>query len=65
MEVHIQDVIATVRAVSTDSVLTQRSLEKIMHTVVGAMRADQQHRDRLMADRRVASGVRTDHEGEA
>ena len=64
MEVHIQDVIATVRAVTTDSVLAPRTLDKIVSTVLGAVRADQEHSERLTAERRVASNVRHDTEGE-
>jgi hypothetical protein len=63
MEVHIQDVIATVRAVSTDSVLAPKTLEKIVSTVLGAVRADQEHKDRLKNERSLTGSGRP--EGEA
>ncbi len=65
MEVHIQDVIATVRAVSSESLLTQKTLEKIVNTVLGAVRQEQAHHERVKAERRVTSGVRDEQEGEA
>jgi hypothetical protein len=63
MEVYIQDVIATVRAVSTDSVLAPKTLEKIVSTVLGAVRAEQEHKDRLKSERSLIGSGR--HEGEA
>jgi hypothetical protein len=65
MEVHIQEVIATVRSVSTDSVLSQRTLEKIVHTVMGAVHAQRADEERRKTDRRVTSGARDVQEGEA
>jgi hypothetical protein len=65
MEVHIQEVIATVRSVSADSLLTQRTLEKIVHTVLGAVRAERTDEQRKKADRRITSGARDEQEGEA
>ena len=63
MEVHIEEVISTVRTVSTDSVLAPRTLEKIVRTVLDAVRADQEHKERLNDERRVTSNTRHDMDG--
>jgi hypothetical protein len=65
MEVHIQEVIATVRSVSGDSLLSQRTLQKIVDTVMGAVRAERADEQRRNKDRRVTSGARDVQEGEA
>ncbi len=62
MEVYIQDVIATVRAVSTDSVLAPKTLEKIVSTVLGAVRADQEHKDRLGNERKLSASGRPEEQ---
>lgn len=65
MEVHIQEVVATVRSVNTDSLLTQRTLDKIVHTVMGAVRAGRADDERKKKERCVTSGARDVQEGEA
>lgn len=64
MNVYIQEVVATVRSVSSDSVLAPRALEKIVTTVMGAMRAERAHEDQTKKDRKVTSGVRDEQEGD-
>lgn len=64
MDVHIQEVVATVRSVNSDSLLTQRTLEKIVHTVMGAMKAQRADDKRVQTDRRVTNGARDEQEGE-
>jgi hypothetical protein len=65
MEVHIQNVIATVRAVSSDAVLTPKTMDTIVTTVLDAFRAEQEQKARLIAERRLSSSGHRDAEGEA
>lgn len=65
MDVHIQEVVATVRSVSGDSLLTQRTLQKIVSTVLTAVRAERSDEERRKKDRRVTNGARDEQEGEA
>jgi hypothetical protein len=64
MEVHIQNVIATVRAVSSDALLTPKTMDTIVTTVLGAWRAEQEQKERLVAERRLSSSGHSDPEGE-
>jgi len=65
MDVHIQEVVATVRSVDGDSLLTQRTLSKIVSTVLSAVRAERADEQRRKTDRRVTNGARDEQEGEA
>jgi hypothetical protein len=65
MEVHIQNVIATVRAVSSDAVLTPKTMDIIVTTVMAAWHAEQEQKARLIAERRLSSSGHPDGEGEA
>lgn len=56
MEVHIQDVIATVRTVGPDAVVAPQAMEKIVATALGAWRAEQEYNERRFAERRLAGG---------
>lgn len=64
MDVHINEVVSTVRAVSNDTMLSQRTLEKIVRTVLSAMRAQHADEERTKTDRRVTNGARDEQEGE-
>jgi hypothetical protein len=64
MDVHINEVVSTVRAVSGDSMLSQRTLQKIVKTVMGAMQAQKADEERTKKDRRVTNGARDEQEGE-
>jgi len=64
MEVHIQNVIATVRAVSSDAVLTPKTMDTIVTTVMSAFRAEQEQQARLSAERKLSSSGHSDGEGE-
>jgi hypothetical protein len=64
MEVHINEVVSTARAVSGDAVLSQRTLEKIVKTVLSALHAQRADEERAKRDRRVTSGARDEQEGE-
>jgi hypothetical protein len=50
--------------VSGDSLLTPSTLEKIVTTVLEALREEQAHHRRLHAERRVTGGARDEQEGE-
>lgn len=65
MDVHIQEVVATVRSVSGDSLLTQRTLQKIVSTVLTAARAERADDERKKKERRVTNGARDEQEGES
>jgi hypothetical protein len=64
MEVHIEDVIATVRTVSADALLTPRAAETIVTAVLGALDARQEHQGRLDADRKLLASAGSGVEGE-
>jgi len=65
MDVHINEVVSTVRAVSGDAMLSQRALQKIVKTVLGAVQAQKADEERTKKDRRVTNGARDEQEGEA
>ena len=64
MDVHINEVVSTVRAVSGDAMLSQRALQKIVKTVLGAVQAQKADEERTRKDRRVTNGARDEQEGE-
>lgn len=64
MEVHINEVVSTARAVSGDTVLSQRTLERIVQMVLNAIRAQHADEERKKRDRRVTGGARDEQEGE-
>lgn len=64
MDVHINEVVSTVRAVSGDTLLSQRTLQKIVKTVLGAVQAQKADEEQRKKDRRVTNGARDEQEGE-
>jgi hypothetical protein len=64
MEVHIDEVVSTVRAVDGDSVLLPKTMEKIVRTVLDAVHRLEQHKQRTQAERRVTGGVQEEQERE-
>lgn len=62
MEVHIGEIISTVRAVDGDSLLAPQTLEKIVRAVLVAVREREEHRMRVRAEQRVTGGVREELE---
>lgn len=62
MQVDIQDVVSTVRAVDGDSLLTPETLKKIVGVVLQAMSERQAHEERVRAEQRVSDGVRAELE---
>lgn len=57
MEVHINDIVSTVRAVDGDSLLTSHVLEKIVRLVLQAANDQEAHRQRVRAEQRITHGV--------
>jgi len=64
MDVHIGEVVSTVRAVDGDALLEPRTLEKIVNAVLRAVREEEEHRARMWAERRITGGVRDEQEEE-
>ncbi len=64
MDVHIGEVVSTVRAVDGDALLESRTLEKIVNAVLQAVREQEEHRARMRVERRITGGVLDEQEGE-
>jgi hypothetical protein len=64
MEVEINDIISTVRAVDGDALLTQPTLAKIVQAVLEAVLEREEHRMRVQAEQRISGGVRDELEEE-
>ncbi len=64
MEVNINDVVSTVRAVDGDSLLAPQTMEKIVRAVLVAMNERESHRARVRAEQRISGGVREEQEME-
>ncbi len=62
MEVNIEDVVSTIRAVDGDSVLSPKTMEKIVRTVLEAVHLREQHHKRVQAERKVTGGVQEEQE---
>lgn len=62
MEVNIAEIVSTVHAVDSDSLLTPQTLEKIVRVVIEAVREQEEHSIRVRAEQRVTSGVRQELE---
>jgi|HubBroStandDraft_3_1064219.scaffolds.fasta_scaffold294954_2 hypothetical protein len=62
MEVNIEDVVSTIRAVDGDSVLSPKTMEKIVRTVLEAVHQREQHRKRVQTERKVTGGVQEEQE---
>lgn len=60
MEVEIGEVVSTVRAVDGDSILSPRTLEKIVRAVLIASRQEREHEQRRLEESRVTAGVTED-----
>ncbi len=62
MDVHIQEVVGTVRAVSDDSLLSPQLLERIVAAVLSCVDERQLRERRAKADTDVSSGVAAEQE---
>lgn len=56
MEVQIEEVVSSVRAVDSEALLTPQVMQQIVGVVLKAVREDQAHGDRLRAEQRINSG---------
>lgn len=59
MDVNINEVVSTVRAVDGEGLLSPKTLETIVRAVLEAMREQEAHTQRIKAEQRVAGSVRT------
>lgn len=57
MEVHIDEVASTVRAVDGEALLAPATLRKILHAVMQAIDEREHHRGRVHAETRISRGV--------
>jgi hypothetical protein len=64
MEVHIGDIMSTVRTVDSDSLLTPQVLERIVRAVLEAVGHKEAHAKRVRAENRITGGVRQELEEE-
>ena len=54
MDVHISDVVSTVRTVDTEAVLSPRVMEQIVRAVLRAVEENEAHRTRVQQEQRIA-----------
>jgi len=62
MEVQINDLMSTVRAVDGDSLLAPQTMEKIVRVVLQAVNDQQAHTRRVCAETRVTGSVSHERE---
>jgi hypothetical protein len=63
MEVNINEITSTVRAVDGEALLAPATLQKIVQIVLEAVRAEEAHRARVQAEQQVTQGVRASYTG--
>lgn len=64
MDVTISEVVANVRAVDGQSLVSPEVLRQIVRAVLEAVEAQESHRERVHAERRVTGGVAEEREHE-
>jgi hypothetical protein len=64
MEVEIGNVVSSVRAVDTDSLLEPQTMERIVRAVLQALNEREDHRKRVRDERRITKGVSYEREEE-
>jgi len=64
MEVNIENLVSTVRAVDGDSLLAPKTMEKILRAVMEAINLREEHQRRANAERKVTGGVQAEQEEE-
>jgi hypothetical protein len=62
MDVQIDEVVSTVRAVDSETLLSPQTLRKILHAVMQALDERDQHRGRVRAETRITRGVSREQE---
>lgn len=60
MQVEINEVVSTVRAIDGEALLSPQTLSRIVAAVINAMEDVESHRDRVRAETEVARGVATE-----
>lgn len=65
MQVHINEIASTVRQVDGSASLSPAQMEEIIRLVLKAIDEREAHGQRVVAERRITSGVRDEMEGEA
>ena len=60
MEIHIEEIVSTVRAVDGEALLAPQTLERIVRAVLRAVEEREAHARRVRAERRVTAGVRAE-----
>jgi len=64
MDIEIGEIVATVRSVDADSILSPKTMQQIVKAVLRAVREDHEHESRARAERRVTSGVNDEQAAE-
>jgi hypothetical protein len=57
MDVNIEEIISTVRAIDSDSLVSSRAMASIVRSVLQAVDERDEHRKRVRAERRITAGV--------
>ena len=65
MEVHIKNIVSTVRAVDGDALVSPRKMEELMQAFLTAADERDDHRRRVRAERRITGGVAHEQAEEA
>jgi hypothetical protein len=60
MDVYIDEIVSTVRAVDGEALLAPQTLERIVRAVLRAVEERDTHERRVRAERRVTAGVRAE-----
>jgi len=64
MDVHIGDIVSTVRTVDGDSLLAPQTLTKIVEVVLLAVWEQEEHRARVRAEQRISGELFDEQEAE-
>lgn len=62
MDVHIADVVSTVRTVDNEALLSPRVMEQIVRAVLRAVEEAEAHRVRVQEEQRIAGGAGDEYE---
>jgi hypothetical protein len=62
MDVHIADVVSTVRTIDNEALLSPRVMEEIVRAVLRAVEEKEAHRSRVQQEQRIAGGAGDEYE---
>jgi hypothetical protein len=62
MEVHIEDIVSTVRSVDGEALVSPKVMQTIVRAVLEAVREREEHRARIGAEQKISRGVRHEME---